>query len=120
MGFEIVNRKETNVAENKALGISITSFRPIFISIQQAKQNLINLLLTRKGERLIHSNFGSDLMKLIFEPNILDIKELISDAITEPVSFWLPYIFGLNSQGRFLLLTRRVGPLEFSCSLVVP
>ena len=57
------------------------------------KQNLINLLLTRKGERLIHSNFGSDLMKLIFEPNILDIKELISDAITEPVSFWLPYIF---------------------------
>ena len=51
MGFEIVNRKETNVAENKALGISITSFRPIFISIQQAKQNLINLLLTRKGER---------------------------------------------------------------------
>ena len=48
MGFEIVNRKETNVLENKALGISTTSFRPIFLSIEQAQQNLINLCQNEK------------------------------------------------------------------------
>lgn len=92
MGFEIVEQPELNALESRALGVSVTSFRPIYISIDQAKENLINLLLTRKGERLIHTNFGSDLMRIIFEPNVAQLKEIISEVITEPVTYWLPYI----------------------------
>lgn len=33
------------------------------------KSDLMHLILTRKGERLYNPEFGSDLLKFIFEPN---------------------------------------------------
>jgi phage baseplate assembly protein W len=33
------------------------------------KSDLMHLILTRKGERLYNPEFGSDLIKFIFEPN---------------------------------------------------
>ena len=33
------------------------------------KADLMHLLLTRKGQRLYNPNFGTDLIKFIFEPN---------------------------------------------------
>jgi len=42
------------------------------------KSDLMHLLLTRKGERLYNPEFGTDLLKFIFEPNddktLSDIK----------------------------------------------
>lgn len=42
------------------------------------KSDLMHLILTRKGERLYNPEFGSDLLKFIFEPNdnktLSDIK----------------------------------------------
>jgi phage baseplate assembly protein W len=45
------------------------------------KADLMHLLLTRKGQRLYNPDFGTDLLKFIFEPN--DVLTL--DAITEEV-----------------------------------
>ena len=38
-------------------------------TLQQVKYNIQNLLLTQKGERLGNPEFGSNLMKVVFEPD---------------------------------------------------
>ena len=38
-------------------------------TLQQVGHNIQNLLLTQKGERLGNPNFGSNLMRILFEPN---------------------------------------------------
>jgi len=92
MGFQVVRDIETNSLEGIALGISYETMRPIFVSIDQTLENLKNLLLTRKGERFYQPLFGSDLLEILFEPNISELKEEIQEIITEPINFWLPYI----------------------------
>tara|TARA_A100001201_G_scaffold128923_1_gene114151 strand:+ start:4288 stop:4701 length:414 start_codon:yes stop_codon:yes gene_type:complete len=49
----------------------------------QAKANLINLLLTKKGDRVNLPNFGVGLQFLLFEPDIdiETLRELINDQI---------------------------------------
>ena len=54
------------------------------------KSDLMHLILTRKGERLYMPDFGTDLLKYIFEPN--DSKTLgdIRLDITETVKKYMP------------------------------
>jgi len=57
-----------------------------------AKHNLKNLLLTMKGERLAHPEFGCDIHTLIFENIGTDIPDRVEEMIKEAVDIWLPYI----------------------------
>lgn len=59
---------------------------------EQVYSNLVNLLLTQRGERFMHSNFGTDLLKIVFEPMNNDLVEKISADINASVAFWLPYV----------------------------
>jgi phage baseplate assembly protein W len=60
--------------------------------LTQVKSNLTNLILTRKGERLLQPEFGCDVYQIIFEPltddNVVEIRSSIESA----VKLWLPYI----------------------------
>ena len=49
--------------------------------LQQTRSNIRNLLLTVKGERLGNPNFGSDLMRLLFEPHNEDLEVAIEETI---------------------------------------
>ena len=62
--------------QNVAVGIDLPfvpdgqgQFKRNYSEIKQARANLVNLLLTRKGERLNHPSFGSNLWNILFEPN---------------------------------------------------
>jgi|TARA_B100001778_G_scaffold332971_1_gene340459 phage baseplate assembly protein W len=46
-------------------------FIPTFTTREQTKSNIINYLLTNKGERVFNPQFGADLRNLLFE-NIVD------------------------------------------------
>ena len=81
MGFQVVRDIETNSLEGIALGISYETMRPIFVSIDQTLENLKNLLLTRKGERFYQPLFGSDLLEILFEPNISELKQEIQSIV---------------------------------------
>tara|TARA_R100001163_G_C5038970_1_gene177534 strand:- start:95 stop:619 length:525 start_codon:yes stop_codon:yes gene_type:complete len=59
---------------------------------EQAKSNLKNVLLTRKGERLGLPDFGSLLTDLLFEPATPELGTQIEAEIREVVEKQLSYI----------------------------
>jgi phage baseplate assembly protein W len=67
-------------------------FQSVINVNEQVTNNLKNLLLTKIGERVGQPTFGCDLLYILFEPNINDIKDDIKTFITTPVAYWLPYI----------------------------
>jgi len=67
-------------------------FEQAFTSFDQAKTNLKNLLLTRKGERIMQPDFGTGLHSLLFEQIDDEYESKIRETIIQNVSFWLPYI----------------------------
>ena len=102
MGYQVVTAADvirtTNVA---TLGISLGAngevvFDPTYTSIEQEFAKLKTLLLTRKGERVMLPTFGTDLLKIIFQPNTSEIKQDIVDYITDPIDKWLPEIELIN------------------------
>jgi phage baseplate assembly protein W len=102
MAIELGKYNVTDIKENdyKVLGVSINetsnsngAFAVNFTSINQAKSNLQNLILTKKGERLMQPEFGCDIWKIIFEPIIEgDIESKIENSILDAVNTWLPYL----------------------------
>jgi phage baseplate assembly protein W len=60
--------------------------------VVQVRINLINLLLTKKGERPFQPDFGCDLPKLFFE-SLTDDKLAESFAIIQTaVNMWMPFV----------------------------
>jgi phage baseplate assembly protein W len=101
LGFTVLNNinNETiqNSLQSRAIGVKFVLgeenvIRSTFTNSEQARVNLINLLMTTKGERLYHPSFGSDLLRLIFNPVSDILKQRITDSINNPVANWLPYI----------------------------
>lgn len=100
MAIELGKVNVVDLVENnyKVLGIGINQssdsngvFSTNFTTLTQAKNNLVNLILTKKGERLMQPDFGCDIWKVLFEP-IDNIETSIENAITTAVSIWLPYL----------------------------
>jgi len=54
------------------------------------KADLMHLLLTRKGQRLYNPDFGTDLLKYIFEPNDTRTLNEVKDEVTNSVKKYLP------------------------------
>jgi phage baseplate assembly protein W len=102
MALELGKYNVSDLKENdyKVLGISINetsnsngAFAVNFTTINQAKSNLQNLILTKKGERLMQPEFGCDIWKILFEPIIEgDIESKIEETILDAVNIWLPYL----------------------------
>lgn len=54
------------------------------------KADLMHLLLTRKGQRLYNPNFGTDLLRFIFEPQDNLTLDDIKDEVKNSVKKYLP------------------------------
>jgi phage baseplate assembly protein W len=54
------------------------------------KSNLMHLLLTNKGERLYSPDFGTDLKKYLFEPNIVSVQNDIRNEIQKAIDRYIP------------------------------
>jgi len=102
MARELGRVNVNDLTENsyKVLGIGINRssnsngiFATNHTTLNQAKDNLKNLILTRKGERLQNPNFGCDIHNLLFEQiNEETIGTKIESSILDAVGTWLPYL----------------------------
>ena len=57
---------------------------------QAIKADLLHLILTRRGQRLYNPDFGTDLLRFIFEPNDALTQEGVIDEIRTVVKRFLP------------------------------
>jgi len=102
MAIELGKVNVVDLTENdyKILGIGINTtsntggaFAVNYTTLNQAKSNLINLILTRKGERLMQPEFGCDIWRILFEPIVEgQIEQRIETSILDAVEMWLPYL----------------------------
>lgn len=96
LGRRIV--KDTKEFANYAIGITLplqfgeNTFEQSFLTKDQVKSNIKNLLLTKRGERILQPEFGSGLQALLFEPNVDDLEGRIEDTINDSLEQWLPYV----------------------------
>jgi phage baseplate assembly protein W len=67
-------------------------FNQSFQTIDQIKSNLKNLLLTRKGERLMHPTFGTSLYDSLFNQNTDALELEIQSSIESSVAEWMSFI----------------------------
>ena len=65
-------------------------FNQSFTTKEQVKSNLINLLLTSPGERLMNPTFGVGIRNLLFE-QIID-KEQVKNRITDGAQVYIPEV----------------------------
>jgi phage baseplate assembly protein W len=63
---------------------------------EQVKSNLINLLLTERGERINQPDFGVGLKHLLFEPNI--DEETLTESISNQMGIFIPEISLLDTK----------------------
>lgn len=79
-----------NYASGSTSGNSV--FGSTYTTQEQVVSNFKNLLLTRKGERIMQPNFGTNIYDLLFENNTENIRSVIKKTLIKDVNFWLPYI----------------------------
>jgi len=60
------------------------------------KADLMHLILTRKGQRLYLPDFGTDLLRFIFEPNDDLTLSMVKDEIKTVVKKYLPNLTVTN------------------------
>jgi phage baseplate assembly protein W len=98
---QIVRIDPRDLDKNTSIGISLPFnasgvFNKTFSTKDQIKSNLINLLLTYKGERIENPEFGADLPRLLFEPISDGTFTKIQDQIIDSVTTYMPEISLLN------------------------
>lgn len=102
MAIELGKINVSDLAENdyKIIGIGINRksnsngiFAVNYTTLTQAKDSLENLILTKKGERIMQPEFGCDIWELLFEPIVEEtISSKIENSIISAVEIWLPYL----------------------------
>ena len=98
--------KNTSILDrdgNKKIGIKTPFqnsndgyFDSTFLTIDSVKENIINLIKTRKGERLFQPDLGLGLEKILFENITEELKVIIEDDIRSALKKWLPFVFIKN------------------------
>ena len=84
--------------EDYAIGITLpiqignTAFNQSFVTADQIKSNIKNLLLTKRFERLMQPEFGSGIQELLFNMNDEMFADNLENTIVDTLSKWLPYV----------------------------
>jgi phage baseplate assembly protein W len=87
-----------DLQKNIAIGVSLPfngpsgPFNKTYSTKEQIKSNLINLLLTDKGERIMNPEFGADLRRSLFENMTSDSTELLRIKIIDAISIFIPEV----------------------------
>ncbi len=97
MAFEAKKIDPLDLQPSIAVGINLPFSSPaVFSSTYQTKDairvNLINFMLTNKGERYLNPTFGSNIRLMLFENINQDVIEEVKLRILEEVSIYFPRV----------------------------
>jgi hypothetical protein len=88
-----------DLQKNIAIGVSLPFSKPFtstYTTKDQIKSNLVNLLLTEVGERVMNPNFGCDLRRFIFEGITEENMEVVAASLGNSISTFVPEITVTN------------------------
>ena len=90
-----------DLQKNIAIGVSLPFngpgvFKSTYTTKDQIKSNLINLLLTDIGERVMNPNFGTNLKRFLFEGITNINNEALIDSLNNSISIYIPEITVTN------------------------
>lgn len=68
-------------------------YLPTINGLDTIKADLLILLLTYPGDRVMLPNFGTPLRDLLFEPNDLVLEDRARQMISDAISAWEPRVF---------------------------
>ena len=93
----IANKNPIDSQPRRAVGFGFplngnAVFVPTYQTRDQIKANLVNFLLTNKGERVFNPNFGADLRSTLFEQLENSTLEELSSQIQEYIGVQFPTI----------------------------
>lgn len=67
-------------------------FQQSFDTLPQVKSNFINLILTRRGERVHQPEFGCTIHEILFEPLTPENIEKARLSVVSAVEQWMPFL----------------------------
>lgn len=85
-----------DVGQPRGIGINVlfnndtSVFNQTFTTKDQVKSNLINFILTNKGERMFNPTFGGNLRASLFEPDV--IFDSVAARLEEEIYAYVPNI----------------------------
>ena len=92
-----ISKNPIDLPENSKTAVGVTLpfdgyavFNQSFTTKEQIKSNLINLMLTSPGERLMNPTFGIGIRDLLFE-QMID-KDLLKNQIIDSAAVYIPEI----------------------------
>ena len=93
----IANKNPIDSQPRKAVGFGFpingdAVFVPTYTTRNQIKANLVNFLLTNKGERVFRPNYGADLRSQVFELLESDSLEGLESTISEHIQNQFPTV----------------------------
>ncbi len=62
------------------------------VGIDQIKSDLLALLLTNQGERVMLPEYGASLRRFLFEPNDLILRDQVRNFIIAQIAIWEPRV----------------------------
>jgi len=84
--------------ENQSIGLTL----PLLLdngqiastktTLEAVKQNVLNLLNTEMGERVMQPNLGVMLKRFLFEPFSNEVVDNIGSVIVEAMNHWMPFV----------------------------
>jgi len=86
-----------DLQKNIAIGVSLPFntpgvFKSTYTTKDQIKSNLLNLLLTDIGERIMNPNFGTLLRRFLFEGITDNNIESLRESILNSIAIYIPEI----------------------------
>jgi phage baseplate assembly protein W len=79
----------SNYASGSTDGGSV--FVQSYTTLEQVVSNIKSLLLTRKGERFMQPNLGTNIFNFLFENLTNEALETLQESIEDDFEYWLPY-----------------------------
>ena len=97
MAYGVKNINTLDLRPSVGIGLSIpfsnrTAFTTVYTTKDQLKYNIINYLLTNRGERLFNPTFGANIRARLFEQITTESNESLKANIQASVENYFPSI----------------------------
>lgn len=97
MAIRVINKSALEVSKRVAIGVAIPFnstdvFKLNYTTADQIKSNIINFILTNKGERILNPNFGSNLRNFLFEGINESTLRALEIKLTNDIQNYFPNV----------------------------